>query len=154
MRRADNLTTFMWRMSWNIGTSTSWNPLGLSRPVMGLLYLLHYQPVGLGIVHVLCFLCGRNWFACLCAWFRLVARRLFCLRPKIANHAPVSKQPVAVEFCTMLMIQVVCISLWWSSALWRRRRFIPSKRRESVALNLSFTCRLYPSGNIPGTHFC
>jgi hypothetical protein len=36
---ADNLTTFMCWMSWNLGTSTSWNLLGLSRPVMGLLYL-------------------------------------------------------------------------------------------------------------------
>jgi hypothetical protein len=34
--RADNLTTFMCRLSWNLGISSSWNPLGLSRPVMGL----------------------------------------------------------------------------------------------------------------------
>ena len=40
MSRADNLATFMCRLSWNLGTSTSWNPLGLFRPVMGLLYLL------------------------------------------------------------------------------------------------------------------
>jgi hypothetical protein len=38
--RADNLFTFMCQLSWNMGASTSWNPLGLSRPVMGLLYLL------------------------------------------------------------------------------------------------------------------
>ena len=30
----------MCRLSWNLGTSTSWNPPGLPRPVMGLLYLL------------------------------------------------------------------------------------------------------------------
>jgi len=29
----------MCRLSWNLGSSTSWNPQGLSRPVMGLLYL-------------------------------------------------------------------------------------------------------------------
>jgi hypothetical protein len=29
----------MCRLSWNLGTSTSSNPVGLSRPVMGLLYL-------------------------------------------------------------------------------------------------------------------
>ena len=40
VRRADNLTTSMCRLSWNLDTSTSWNPQGLSRPVMGLLYLL------------------------------------------------------------------------------------------------------------------
>jgi hypothetical protein len=39
VRRADNHTTFMCRMSSNLGASTTWNPQGLSRPVMGLLYL-------------------------------------------------------------------------------------------------------------------
>ena len=29
VRRADNLTTFMCRLSWNLGNSISWNPLGL-----------------------------------------------------------------------------------------------------------------------------
>ena len=42
VRRADNLTTFTCQLSWNLGASTSWNPLGLSRPDQGLLYLLHY----------------------------------------------------------------------------------------------------------------
>jgi len=40
VRRADNLTTFMCRLSWNLVASTSWNHLGLSRPVMGLLFYL------------------------------------------------------------------------------------------------------------------
>jgi hypothetical protein len=38
-RRADSLTTLMCRLSWNLGVSASWNPQGLSRQVMGLLYL-------------------------------------------------------------------------------------------------------------------
>jgi hypothetical protein len=38
VRRADNLTTFMCRLSWNLGASTYWNPQGLSRPVRGLIY--------------------------------------------------------------------------------------------------------------------
>jgi hypothetical protein len=33
----------MWRFSWNLGTSISWNTMGLSRPVMGVLY--HYVHV-------------------------------------------------------------------------------------------------------------
>jgi hypothetical protein len=37
---ADNLTTFMCQLSWNLGALPSWNTQGLSRPVMGLLYLL------------------------------------------------------------------------------------------------------------------
>ena len=39
---ADNLTTFMCRLSQNLGASTSWNSQGLSRPVMGLLYGFTY----------------------------------------------------------------------------------------------------------------
>jgi hypothetical protein len=39
MRRADNLTTFMCRMSWNLEASTSWNAQSLSRSVKRLLYL-------------------------------------------------------------------------------------------------------------------
>ena len=42
VRTADNLTTFMCRLSWSLGASTSWSPHGLSRPVMGLLYLYLY----------------------------------------------------------------------------------------------------------------
>jgi hypothetical protein len=34
----------MCRLSWNLGASTAWNPQGLSRPVMGLLYLHLYNP--------------------------------------------------------------------------------------------------------------
>jgi hypothetical protein len=37
--RADNFTTFMCRLSLNLRASTSRNPLGLSRTVMGLLVL-------------------------------------------------------------------------------------------------------------------
>ena len=42
MRRADNLTTFMYRLSLNLEPSTSWHPYGLSRSVMGLLNLYLY----------------------------------------------------------------------------------------------------------------
>jgi hypothetical protein len=34
MLRADILTTFMCRLYWNLGASTSWNPQGLSRSVI------------------------------------------------------------------------------------------------------------------------
>jgi len=36
VRRADKLTTFICRLSWNLGASTFWNSQGLSRPVMEL----------------------------------------------------------------------------------------------------------------------
>jgi hypothetical protein len=39
VRRTNNLTTFMCRLSRNSGASTSWSPKGLSRLVAGKLYL-------------------------------------------------------------------------------------------------------------------
>jgi hypothetical protein len=46
VHRADNLTTFKCRLSRNLGASTSWNPQGLSRVVMGLIYLYLYHITG------------------------------------------------------------------------------------------------------------
>jgi len=36
VRRDDNVTTFMCRLSWNLGPSTCWKPPNLFRPVQGL----------------------------------------------------------------------------------------------------------------------
>jgi len=36
MHRADIITTFTFWLSWNLGTSNSWNRQGLSRPVTGI----------------------------------------------------------------------------------------------------------------------
>jgi hypothetical protein len=55
MPRAYNLTTFMCRLSWNLGNSTSWNPQGLSSPVMGLLYL--YEYLCRLLLHSMCSVC-------------------------------------------------------------------------------------------------
>jgi hypothetical protein len=43
VRRVDNLATFMRRFSWNLGVTIFWNPMGLSRPAVGLLlpFTLH-----------------------------------------------------------------------------------------------------------------
>ena len=43
VHRADDLTTFVCWLSWNLGASASWNPQSLSTPIMGLLYLLIVQ---------------------------------------------------------------------------------------------------------------
>jgi len=48
VRRADNLTTFVCQLCWNLGASNTWNPQGLSRPVMG---LLTYLPQKKGILN-------------------------------------------------------------------------------------------------------
>jgi hypothetical protein len=36
-------------LSRNLGTLTSWNPLGLSKPVMGLLYLFFYMKTNINL---------------------------------------------------------------------------------------------------------
>jgi len=46
--RADNFTTFMRKLSWNVGASISWKLQGLSRPVMRLLYILHQKRLAQG----------------------------------------------------------------------------------------------------------
>jgi hypothetical protein len=38
--RVDKLTAFICQLSINLEASTSWNPKGLSRPVMGLLCIV------------------------------------------------------------------------------------------------------------------
>jgi hypothetical protein len=52
---ADNLSTFKCRLSRNLGASTSWNPKGLSRPVMGHLYLyLSFSAFSSMFTHAIC----------------------------------------------------------------------------------------------------
>jgi len=61
VHRADNLTTFMCRLSWYLGVSTSWNPQALSRPVQALLYL----PLCVCQIAVLLWLaCYRDLLGC------------------------------------------------------------------------------------------
>ena len=56
-------------LPWNLGASTSWNTLGLSRPVMGLLYLLYITVETLRSVFIIrnyCNLSVANLFIILC----------------------------------------------------------------------------------------
>jgi hypothetical protein len=46
VRKADNLNHHPVPLSINLGTLTSWNPLGRPRPVTGLLYLNFLEPSG------------------------------------------------------------------------------------------------------------
>ena len=54
VRKDDNLTTLPVLLSWNLGALTSWNPLGHSRPVMGMLYFLPvYSFISLVIKYII-----------------------------------------------------------------------------------------------------
>jgi len=78
MFRADNLTTFMCRLSSNMGASTSWNPQGLSRPVMGLLYLYLYLLLRMyQILHLYIFNVLLIFVIVLKMYFNTVAMFLF-----------------------------------------------------------------------------
>ena len=52
MRKADNPTTFMCRLSSNMGASASWNPQGLPGTVMGLLYPSYIPHKNNLLVHI------------------------------------------------------------------------------------------------------
>jgi hypothetical protein len=84
MRRADKLTTFMCRLSRNLGSSTTWNPKDLSRPVMGLLYLL---PEGMITLHGLLFRGVRQSESEDC--------------PLTVVHSAASCSPSSLNTCTM-----------------------------------------------------
>ena len=68
--KAKNLTTFTCRLSWNLVTSTSWNPIGLSRPVMELLYLLRKSSLigWVGIISKLCRDTSHQWLFAEISW--------------------------------------------------------------------------------------
>ena len=52
VRKTDNLTTFMFRLFWSLGASTSWKPQGLSRPVMGLHFITIFSKFRLNCVWI------------------------------------------------------------------------------------------------------
>ena len=60
MLRAENPTNFMF---WNLGASTSWNPLDLSRHVMGLLYPVHSIVTINGFYQQACVTSKGDWKA-------------------------------------------------------------------------------------------
>ena len=69
--RRDDFTTFMGPLSWNLGTSTAWNPQGLSRPVLGLSYLYLFNQHK--TKHVV--------------FISLIPQKLFCLRTSMTRDA-------------------------------------------------------------------
>jgi hypothetical protein len=77
VRRTDNLTTFTCRLSRNLGASTSRNPQGLPRPVMGLFCL-----------SVICDLCPRVRLPDCDYWrFRqLLNRNSLLINSNISEH--------------------------------------------------------------------
>jgi hypothetical protein len=64
VRRADNLTTFTCRVSWNMGASTSWNPLGQSRPLIAFPYISRYVHENtaeiIGYTYSFCIRCANS----------------------------------------------------------------------------------------------
>ena len=59
----------MCRLSWNLGASNSWDPQGLSRPVMGLLYLC-----------LTAFTKAHQWCLCWVTWIKSRQSHLMSLR--------------------------------------------------------------------------
>ena len=65
----------MCRLFWNLGASASWNPRDLSRPVMGLIFLLPCLTLNTAMVtsySVLCSAEGKQGLWIVCPWCRLL----------------------------------------------------------------------------------
>ena len=67
----------------NLGTLTSWNPLGHSRPVMGLLYLYLY-----------CFIFRRD-----CNWSIFLITHVVCVSNSSINHMLMAHKHFYMYFC-------------------------------------------------------
>ena len=80
----------MCRLSWNLGTSTSWNPLGLFRPVMGFLYLYLYLTFySLFLPPCLFFLFLSSFYF----YFFFLFHRSFLPAPFIVSFLPLFRGP-------------------------------------------------------------
>jgi len=116
----------MCRLSWNLGASTSWNPLGLSRPVMELLYLYLYltsnlmkvYPVVADLFHV----DGQTWWSYL-SLFGVLQTRPKCIYWVCTEDAFLIwnvKMRDFVKICTEIPVYVKYNFL---TARWRSYRF-------------------------------
>ena len=66
MHRADNFTTFICRLSWNLGTSTSRKPEGLSSPEKIItLPLMYFSQLTLLLLVPILWIHQRGWMLCL-----------------------------------------------------------------------------------------
>jgi len=82
VRRAGNFTTFMCRLSWNLETSTFWNPQGLSRPLQVLFYHLLHWPIELERLRS-----------------RLIVTLLSCTKISSAKKSFASNHPTRMVMC-------------------------------------------------------
>ena len=91
-------------LSRNLGTLTSWNPLGLSRPVMGLVYFtllcLNWQHIPVCIRNVRLFLMA----------FQILVYILCCLLQRV--YVPIAHTYVCIYMCVRVCVclrALVCV---------------------------------------------
>ena len=100
MHKADNLNHHPVPLSRNLGTLTFWNPLGHSRPVTGLLYLLIY-------VHLLvCYLNKLQTARCndkdYCGRSQKFQELFFC-NVHCSMHTPLVKNQQSVQIKRLIL---------------------------------------------------
>jgi hypothetical protein len=83
LRGADNLTTFMYLMSWNLGASISWSSKGVSRPVWGVIKIFTYCYHGALERVKGTELEDLHWLRVASSNWLLRARKLICKLPNI-----------------------------------------------------------------------
>jgi hypothetical protein len=94
----------MCRLSWNLGASTSWNPQGLSRPVMG--FALTFLP----FKYTLC-MPYKNTYIHILRWLSPVSVSWsYCL--KVASATRTSSLPNCYTFITFHVITYLHYCTW------------------------------------------
>ena len=76
--------------SWNLGASTSWNPQGLSRPVMGLLYLFYMVLSGWLILSI-CITCIIQLIKHMSGLWCCEAYRSWCMKNLVVFRVTVKQ---------------------------------------------------------------
>ena len=136
---ADNLC----RLSWNLEASTTWNPLGLFRPVMWLLYLLPFFSTGLRnrqTSHV----CRENQKVDTCwLWLSFIVCCCSCMllnAPKRSNVEVVSNDALSVFTPQFLSAWQQWYKFMPYCCCYFRYRLAFSWRHILISYNLSSQC--------------
>jgi hypothetical protein len=142
----------MYRPSWNLGTSTSWNPQGLSRHVMGLFYLYLYPTLTRATTSI-------AWHTARCLpqrpTFNLLCTKVFLgetykiislnLRPSFLGTKTLAVFSLTLTHSLSLCLyhsKAVTVSLSWAPQVAEFGTHISGKRKPHDQVRLLFLCPL------------
>jgi hypothetical protein len=146
----------MCRLSWNLGASTSWNPQGLSRPVMGLLFFTNSTKFSMWTLHIYTEIHTPNQFKLVAHYYSCTAVTCFDKRTypssgcsKLVRHIKHTKQVLIRKKQSHYSTwQALRVPGGWGSQILRQ-----SAHEGGKVVSRTHRPPL-PPGHIPGTHLC